>query len=500
MRTMLRSGLLSLTALILLGLIPHTARAATINVPADQPTIQAAINAASNGDTVLVAPGTYHENINFMGKAITVTSSGGPSVTTINGGAVGSVVSIDTSEGTNSVLSGFTIRNGSAPFGAGITLLGTSPTILGNIFDGNAQGAGGYGAGVGGNGASPKIENNLFKNNTCDEQYLSGVVSFINTSSPIIANNIFVNNPCRAIDMTLPQGSAPVVINNVMVENYTGVRVDTRVSAATQIYENNIIANNTIGLMTEFGTSADNPTWSHNLVFGNGTDYQNSSNQTGLNGNISADPLFVNAASNFHVQSGSPVIDAGDDAAPNLPLTDFDGNSRIVDGNNDGAAIVDMGAYEFFPTTDTVSPTSLTFGSQRAGATSPPQTVTVTNTGTQKLLLGITVDTNFGETDNCGSVVGPGAACSINVTFSPATTGTFNGNLTIRSNAAGSPQTASLTGVGVSASATAITSYTPNPSNLGQPVTVSFSVTGRRRPTAAMPSTSGARRPRSRRP
>src|SRR5438034_10672477 len=111
MRTMLRSGLVSLTALIILGLIPHTARAATTNVPADQPTIQAAINIASNGDTVLVAPGTYYENINFMGKAITVTSSGGPSVTTINGNAAGSVVTLDTNEGSSSVLSGFTITN-----------------------------------------------------------------------------------------------------------------------------------------------------------------------------------------------------------------------------------------------------------------------------------------------------------------------------------------------------------------------------------------------------
>src|SRR6266700_1042933 len=47
----------------------------TINVPADQPTIQAAITLAQSGDTVLVAPGTYLENNDFLGKAITVTSS-----------------------------------------------------------------------------------------------------------------------------------------------------------------------------------------------------------------------------------------------------------------------------------------------------------------------------------------------------------------------------------------------------------------------------------------
>lgn len=65
---------------------PAAAAPVTIHVPADQPTIQAAINAAANGDTVLVSDGTYKENINFKGKAITVASVNGPVTTTIDGG------------------------------------------------------------------------------------------------------------------------------------------------------------------------------------------------------------------------------------------------------------------------------------------------------------------------------------------------------------------------------------------------------------------------------
>jgi hypothetical protein len=75
--TLPRLSLSFLAPVRLAMLAASVALGATIHVPADQPTIQAAINVAANGDTALVAPGTYVENINFMGRAITVTSSGG---------------------------------------------------------------------------------------------------------------------------------------------------------------------------------------------------------------------------------------------------------------------------------------------------------------------------------------------------------------------------------------------------------------------------------------
>src|SRR5262249_15277576 len=76
---------------------------------------------------------------------------------------------------------------------------------------------------------------------------------------------------------------------------------------------------------------------------------------TGTNGNISADPMFADLTQgNYHLQKGSPSIDSGDNQAPNLPDKDLDGNQRILDGDGDGNAIIDMGAYEFLPLSSAV--------------------------------------------------------------------------------------------------------------------------------------------------
>ena len=97
-----------------------------INVPADQPTIQEGIDAAVNADTVLVQPGTYVENINYNGKNITVASlfltiqdTTYISQTVIDGDSIDSVVTFESGEDPSTLLTGFTITNGSACYWGG---------------------------------------------------------------------------------------------------------------------------------------------------------------------------------------------------------------------------------------------------------------------------------------------------------------------------------------------------------------------------------------------
>jgi hypothetical protein len=94
-----------------------------------------------------------------------------------------------------------------------------------------------------------------------------------------------------------------------------------------------------------------------------------------------------------------------------------------------------------------LSPASLTFASQVVGTTSGAQVVTLTNSGNAALnIAGITASQDFGETNTCNAALAAGSSCQISVTFSPSTTGTHTGTVTVSDNAPGSPHAVSLSG------------------------------------------------------
>jgi len=214
-------------ALLLLISSVNFLRAATINVPADQPTIQDAINVAVTGDIVLVAPGTYSENINFMGKAITVKSSGGSKVTIIDGGKLAPVVTFASAETSKSVLNGFTLQNGSSTFnsqydGGGVYISSASPTVSNNVIQNNTACNGGGGIAV--EFSSARILNNLIKNNSqsgCSGGIGGGGIAVGGAGSAYIFGNRIMNNtwPGNGGGITLFAAGNPTLENNTISGN-----------------------------------------------------------------------------------------------------------------------------------------------------------------------------------------------------------------------------------------------------------------------------------------
>ena len=123
--------------------------AATLYVPRAYPTIQGAVDAAVDGDEIEVAPGTYYEHIDFLGKAVRLYSSQGAAVTKIDGngasGIPGNVIRCISGEDSSTILEGFVISGGRAypevsgvsKSGGGMWNDGSSPTVIGCIFINN---------------------------------------------------------------------------------------------------------------------------------------------------------------------------------------------------------------------------------------------------------------------------------------------------------------------------------------------------------------------------
>ncbi len=144
---------------------------ATIHVPSDYTSIQAAIDAAAPGDEIEVAPGTYYEAINFNGKAIRLYSSGGAGATTIDGTGYPHVVQCISGERPTTKLEGFTITGGNAntnPYedgrGGGMYNVNSSPTVANCTFSGNS--AASDGGGMSNYYSSPTVTDCTFSGNT----------------------------------------------------------------------------------------------------------------------------------------------------------------------------------------------------------------------------------------------------------------------------------------------------------------------------------------------
>jgi parallel beta-helix repeat protein len=212
--------------LLVIGVVASVgvATATVRHVPSEYLTIQAGVDAAVDGDTVLVADGTYigdgNRDIDFIGKPILVASENGPEVTIIDCEASYSDQHwgfyFHSGEDSNSVVQGFTITNAYTLYGGGIYCdSSSSPTITGNLITLNT----GYlrGGGIYCLNASPIIvDNDIIDNNV----FFYGGGVYCDTSSPVIVNNNITNNlAANSGGGVYCWHSSPTIEGNTLLEN-----------------------------------------------------------------------------------------------------------------------------------------------------------------------------------------------------------------------------------------------------------------------------------------
>ncbi len=295
------------------------AQAATIRVPQNYSTIQAAINAAQSSDTVLVSSGTYTGQVT-MKAGVTLKSESGPASTILDGQGQDILVAHYADNADNFRLEGFTLVNGRS----GVNVeYADNLVIAGNIIRNNSE----YGIQVT-NSSGLAVINNTVRDNT-----LTGIRNF--AVSGKISNNIICQNSNGGIWLdNFGSTIAPQVVNNVIYANSYNNGVASEggglyITNVSPVVRNNIIFNNygqmaggVRGYIASGMTLEYNDVWNNTAKNVQGGDPNYYQVPSPVN-SISSDPLFKDLASgDLHLTLDSPCVNAGN---PDSAFNDTNG-------------------------------------------------------------------------------------------------------------------------------------------------------------------------------
>jgi len=310
---MRRAYLIASLALVLV--IAALAQAATRLVPDEYATIQTAIDDANNGDEIIISPGVYCENVSFKGKNITLRSIKPSSPTIVSQTIVsagGTIINVNS----GGKVSGFTIRNYSREYTDGINCSRFSLIISHCVIM------------VSGNG-------------------IRGNIPYQKPASqPIIENNIiYGRRGVYLFAQASAQGGVNAIIrNNVIVGDYSdySIGISYRTSKSLPVLTGNIVTGFDTGIDFTYDSLEEQRKRliRYNNVWGNNVNYKSQGivfDLTGIQGNISEAPLFLNFVNrDFHLMTSSPCKDAGDpNFIPDPNSADLDGEPRLLNSRVD---------------------------------------------------------------------------------------------------------------------------------------------------------------------
>ncbi|RKY13558.1 MAG: hypothetical protein DRP63_09460 [Planctomycetota bacterium] len=351
-------------------------------------TIGKALSVAGDYDLVLVADATYNEtDLNFNGKKIYlkgVDHNNAGQQPVIDCQQAGRAFYFGSGETGDCVIDNFTIQNGKVSGTSGGAVLcesNSSPTIKNCVFKDNETESGmwtasggaiacwdssdatisgctfignrtvWYGGAIFWHSSDPTVTNCIFKFNNA----FHGAAIGCWESTASIINCIFDSNGATNCGGAITCSSSSPTLTNCTFSgngatNFYGGAISCNFSSPT--LNNCILWDDIAGSSgNEIYIKDPGSSCTLNYCCVDNTGYGGQTGNITENNCIHVDPQFVDVLTgDYHLKDTSPCIDAGDNSlVPSSVTTDLDGRKRIVDGDNDGSATVDIGAYEYQP-------------------------------------------------------------------------------------------------------------------------------------------------------